>query len=702
MAGRRIARVMSETPPSYAPIIRLWILRILAHVGGVKALAADLPGSVHEVLNSVGIEVGRGQRNELKPPQLLELIKQLLEKAEQRLLAFPKTPILAKNLTWLAEVIGLNQVEQDILHLVALQDQNLELGKALDSLGSVNLATVQRVISILLSHPLAAVRRALEPNAALRRTGLLDIEVTHRFSFSGRMELLQGFADCFGIRHRDPFQLFSSQLKASPRPRLTQEDFPHLAQDLSILDGYLRDAFKSRRVGVNVLIYGPPGSGKTEMVRMLSQRVGAVLFEVASENSKGDALQGSHRFRAYRLSQSILAGRQKNLILFDEVEDVFREENEGFGFRRGNSSGMKGWVNRVLESNPIPAFWITNHLPAMDKAFVRRFDFALKVDIPPRSVRRRILDGCLTGLPVEGQHIDRLAEHDRLAPEVVERASKVARILHRSNPEAQVGDMLERVIGNTLKALGASSIPAKGGKSVLDYRQDLLNTDCDLEVLLEGLKTHRQGRLCLYGPPGTGKSAFGCFVAERLDRPLLTRRASDLLSKWVGETEQLLAAMFREAKSEEAVLLLDEADSFLRDRGSAERSWELTQVNEMLTQMEAYQGVFIASTNLMGSLDGAALRRFDARIRFGYLKQEQAWEMFKGLAFRLGFAANDEHRSKLGALTLLTPGDFAQVGRQATLRRIESASSLLERLAGECQAKPEGKQRAIGFGAMGA
>ena len=102
-------------------------------------------------------------------------------------------------------------------------------------------------------------------------------------------------------------------------------------------------------------------------------------------------------------------------------------------------------------------------------------------------------------------------------------------------------------------------------------------------------------------------------LAEVLDRPLMLKRASDLQSKWLGEAEQNMARMFRDATTDGAVLLLDEADTFLRDRRGAEKSWEVSQVNEMLTQLETFHGVFIASTNLMESLDQAALRRFELK-----------------------------------------------------------------------------------------
>lgn len=232
---------------------------------------------------------------------------------------------------------------------------------------------------------------------------------------------------------------------------------------------------------------------------------------------------------------------------------------------------------------------------------------------------------------------------------------------------------------------------------ITNYRLDILNADCDLAEVRERLIRHRQGRLCLYGPPGTGKTAFGRYLAETLDMPLMVRCASDILSPWVGMTEQSMAEMFRQAAEEGVVLLLDEADSFLQDRQGAQRVWEITEVNEMLTQLESFEGVFIASTNLMDSLDSAALRRFDLKIRLDYLRPEQAWTMFVETAARLGVEAGEELRSNVGGLAVLIPGDFANVVRQSRLRTITDAADLYQRLRAECAAKPESRRRRIGF-----
>lgn len=107
-----------------------------------------------------------------------------------------------------------------------------------------------------------------------------------------------------------------------------------------------------------------------------------------------------------------------------------------------------------------------------------------------------------------------------------------------------------------------------------------------LQEVAAGLVKSKTGRLCLYGPPGTGKTAFGQWLAETMGVPLLVKRASDLMSMWVGENEKNIAAAFRQAKNDGALLLIDEVDSFLQDRRGAKARWESSLVNEMLTQNE--------------------------------------------------------------------------------------------------------------------
>jgi len=624
-------------------------------------------------------------------------LRRKLEQAESRGSILPVGTPLGRNAAWLSEMLGLTDVERDILQLVVLQTQHPVLERVFSMLGNLTFGAIHQLFALILGYSAENVRQALRSSGTLARTGLVAFDLRNRWSFENKVTILGGVADPLCVRNENPLHLFRQNFVAAPAGNLKASDYPHLGKDLPILESYLRDALASERKGVNVLIYGIPGTGKTEFVRMLAKRLGCKLFEVATENEEGEALQGHTRFRSFRLASAILRNGAKSLLLFDEVEDVFRRQSDVSLVEQHNNCGIKGWINKTLEENPVPAVWITNAAWAIDRAFIRRFDYVLEIGIPPRSVRAKVLEGYLGGLGVDASWKATMAAHESLVPAVVERAAKVIKFVRKGNPGIDPTSAVARVMGNTMEAMGAPREPRNVASVVTDYRPEILSADCDLMAVKEGLRVQGQGRLCFFGPPGTGKTAFGRHLAEVMDRPLLVKRASDLQSMWVGETEKNMARMFEEARSENAVLLLDEADSFLQDRKGAQRSWEISQVNEMLTQVEGFEEIFIASTNLMDSLDAAALRRFDLKIHFDYLKPDQAWIMFQDAARRLGVKDAGSARAALRQLNLLTPGDFANVMRQSRLCEIASAPDLLARLAAECEVKPDRRRRSIGF-----
>ena len=134
---------------------------------------------------------------------------------------------------------------------------------------------------------------------------------------------------------------------------------------------------------------------------------------------------------------------------------------------------------------------------------------------------------------------------------------------------------------------------------------------------------------CLSGPPGAGKSAYARHLAERLDLDVLEKRFSGLSSMWLGESEKTIAAAFEEAADLRAFLIIDEADSLLRDRLAAQHSWEITRVNEMLTQMERHPYPFACTTNAVELLDAAAARRFLFKVRFLSMSADQIAKAFR-------------------------------------------------------------------------
>jgi SpoVK/Ycf46/Vps4 family AAA+-type ATPase len=377
--------------------------------------------------------------------------------------------------------------------------------------------------------------------------------------------------------------------------------------------------------------------------------------------------------------------------MYDEAEDIFDSNDSPFIASRQKD---KAWINKILETNTIPTIWITNNIRSIDNAIVRRFDLSIELPIPKKSKRVQIIKKHANNL-LDTKSIDLFAENENIAPALITRASKVISAISCDEKT----EAFKQMLNNTLKAQGYKEIKEKIENSLPTlYDPKLINTTTDLTQLAEGIKQHQNARLCLYGVAGTGKSAFGRYIAQTLDKPCLLKKGSDLISMWVGGTEKNIADAFEEAKEEKAVLIFDEVDSFLADRTQAKRSWEVTQVNEMLVQMENFDGIFIATTNLMENLDSASLRRFDLKLEFGYLKTKQAWQMFNSYCKELKLdKPTCAYKQSIEKLKHLTPGDFAVVVRQNRFRPIKDIKDFISRLEDEIAVKGASGGEVMGF-----
>lgn len=688
-----------ERDESNHPQVQLWMYRLLFLMDIYKSLVREndfMDDELARQLGFAGVVDSKPHASEFDRKKIIAKMRADWQEVERNYASAPVQTEQFKAVLRLGCRLGLNDVECEIVGFRLAVGMKC-LRDLISPIRQFDLDTIVEILSACLGRDNGEIRNALSPTGTLTESGIIDFRIGRGWHFLDVLDVLSCIKEEIHFEHADSLTYFRDRLIRPESPRLAVTDFPHVRRDVEILTRYLVNSVTAKRRGVNILIHGKPGTGKSEFVRMIAAKLSMNLLEVAVSRRDGTVLDADQRFRAFRLGQSLLRKASGQLMLFDEVEDVFQESDRG-PQTASNRSQRKAWVNRLLENNPVPSFWITNNTWVIDRAFLRRFDYVLELDVPPRSVRSRVLDNYLAEFPVSEGWKRKMAEHEGLVPAIVERAARVVHPLRDTVSQLELERSLSQVLGNTLEVMGLPREPknwANGGA----YRLDVLNADCDMEQVKEGLMAHHEGSVCLYGPPGTGKTAFGRYLAEVLDRPLLVKRASDILSPWIGETEMNMAKMFRQAYEEEAILLLDEADSFLRDRQGAQRSWEVTEVNEMLTQMESFEGIFIASTNLMTSLDPAALRRFDLKIRLDYLRLEQAWTLFEDTRTRLGIKDELDMASSLAHLDCLVPGDFANVARQAKLRPIKSSMALLQRLRAECEMKPEGKRRAIGFAA---
>ena len=166
---------------------------------------------------------------------------------------------------------------------------------------------------------------------------------------------------------------------------------------------------------------------------------------------------------------------------------------------------------------------------------------------------------------------------------------------------------------------------------------DTLVTTADNELLLRALVDRVRGkvrvlhewgfggradpgvRALFAGPPGTGKTLSAHIVAATLGLDLLVVDLSALVSKWLGETEKNISAVFAAAEHAQAVLFFDEADAVFgrrTDGGDAQSRWANLETAYLLAKVDAFEGLVVLATNLRGHLDDAFVRRLDVVVEF--------------------------------------------------------------------------------------
>lgn len=677
----------------YHPLIAIWILRAFSRPTVLREFFDHKNSRLNNDDIADFLGMGDMEEDKITPKTVRMHMVGLLKSLEPQELH--ECGSLFANIDHLANRITFTMAERRILAFAVLLNRFGVFDDVIDYIHATTESRFAATLSHMLDLPSGAVLTALSRSGVLLASGLIKIKEGYRKRVD--LEPMDGLCDALLATETGEKALLRHFLVRAEPPNLCMSDFPHVHRDIKLLSRLMSESVKRKEKGVNILLYGPPGTGKTELARLLAKKAKTHLFEVKSEGGNGEPLKSERRLDAYRFCQQMLAADSRSIILFDEVEDVFPTRGFSLFGMKFPSGENKGWINKALEQNRTPAVWICNRIKQIDPAFLRRFDYSLELRTPPRSVRLNIARKHLKGIPVSRTLLERLAEHEQISPAQMARAARVVKLTSPHDRET-IEKTIEQILERSIRVMGQNRLP-KYLSHVTGYKLKYLNINSDIALLINRLKQNRRGSLCFYGPPGTGKTALAGHIASQMDRPLLCKRASDLLSKWVGENEQNIAAMFEQARDEDAVLVLDEADSFLQDRATALHSWEITQVNELLTQMEAFDGMFICTTNLMQSLDAASLRRFDLKINFSYMLPEQAWELFSQEAGG-GMPGNQRQRiqAKLQNLGNLTPGDFATVKRQKKLFGSSlSPLDFLDALEKESQAKEQTLSRPIGF-----
>ena len=658
------------------------LLEIGEYLGSNRTLLGDAQADLDQLVENEELNGRAANPSRAALKKLRQLMTKLIG-ARIAAMKDDEPSTLEKNITMLGEHLELAIEERAFLGLVIRHRCHGVFNGFLNEITRNHLNTMEAA-AISTGLDLDALVEVLRPHGRLLAAGVLQRPERTGSDLDDHYQLPDQLFNAIHRNNGDLTALLSSILGEPANPTFDWEDFAHLGPVRERLATLLQRVGSERTSGVNILLWGEPGTGKTEFCKTLAAHLGWRLYAVGETDDSGDMPTKGERMSAYRLSQNLLRYRRETLLMFDEMDDLF--ERPSFG-RKANPPS-KVYMNRLLESNPVPSLWLINNPGMLDDAFVRRMSLVIEVKVPPPSQRERVWRRLLERNRIElpAADVKELAGLN-LSPALIDSAARYTRQV-----DGSAEDFRFAAQGILQLIRGRRPLPRI---DTLEFQPELTRADIDLNRLTERLAAapNRAFSLCLYGPPGTGKSAYLRFLAERLEMPILFKRASDLLDMYVGGSEKQIAEAFREAIDQEAFLIFDEADSLLGDRRQAVRSWEVSQVNEMLTWMESHPLPFACTTNLRERLDQASLRRFTFKCCFDYLEQDQL-----GMAFRHFFGVEAPTAACRGLATL-TPGDFAVVRKKAgVLDLLGDPRALLELLEDEARKKQEQPARAVGFG----
>ena len=577
----------------------------------------------------------------------------------------------------IAKTFDLSSIALDMLEFVYIVQTNRTLKDYLEDTLEIWKSNRRNILACIMN---ASTTMLKEIIIELTSCGILEFEPGRYYQVSDDVMPIWESPDTY-----DENQLFCTSLKGDILPldkfRVPEEDIE-----------YVKNLLTSKgNKPVHIMLYGSHGTGKTTFARSLASNLNLKTWSVNSRDDDDEKSRRASLTACLNLSRK----HRDSFVLVDEAERMLDTRASIFG---GSRNKDKAWLNALLEKPDNRVIWISNDIGHIDPAVRRRFSFSIHFDDLGKSERltlwREIVANHKMGKYVTEEQMQALAEDYEVPAAVMDTAISQAKNLGYKR-----ADFIKAVkcslgayslfINNGEKKIKRNISQSKGfnpaGTTLEGSLENLMERCFRADAAMRNFKDDEQeleggcATMLFYGPPGTGKTALARHIAHELDRECIIKRASDLMSCFVGGTEKNIASAFYNSERDGAVLVIDEADTFLYSRDIAQRSWETSQVNEFLTQLEECRCFCICTTNRLNGLDEAALRRFSYKVAFTWAKPQQIIALYNSLLAPLcKEKLTPELERELTGLTRLAPGDFHTVRSQYNSFLSEEASATHE------------------------
>ena len=620
-----------------------------------------------------------------------------LIKKEYATIAQPKSE-LDERLVKLAEFFSLTDVDCAIIKLwaIAISTPNSPLKELLSE---VNYSELQKRIAIATGLPLPAVRMSLSKKGLLYTTRIIESINPDGYEYIILSDEIIEFLN--DISSED---LLGKYVKMDKDETIPLQEFTFSEDDKSIVASLLQS-----RQACNILLYGAPGTGKTQFARSIAAHSGRKVFVLAYRNERESSRHESISSRLMAITIAMkIAEKNDAILIIDEADELLNTQSffSLFSF----DSGDKGRINDLLDTSAAQCIWITNSIYGMSSSTLRRFNYNINFK-DFTSTQRIVLWQRILKQSVLEKYFTSEIIHELSHKYAVNAAGIAISIKTVETMLAQKSiseDMIVPVMKKLLQRhrdISGNINNEKLNPLTPQYDLTFCNSDTNLDGVVKAVKRYYSGEynitnisILLWGPSGTGKTEFVKYLAKEAGKELIIKRASDLIDKYVGETEKLMRQAFEEAHEKNALLFIDEADTFFASRERSQHSWEISFINEMLVQMENFTGVFICSTNMLELLDSAVMRRFSFKIKFNPVKADMRVKMYERYFVGNSNQLSLPQKKRIAALEGLTPGHVKAVYQKIMMMdELNNHDAIIDALEKEVQYMMKNKNSKTGF-----